>query len=69
MKLSDINTKQIYFNCVMKSKGLEHMLKEQTLDKEPNKETMMFIYPQLNKTEAIQPVTMIIIHFHIEPTA
>lgn len=53
----------------MKSKGLEHMHKEQTVDKEPHKDTMMFTYPQLNKTEAIQPVTVFIIHFHIEPTA
>lgn len=37
----------------MKSKGLEHMPKEHTFDKEPNKETLMFTYPQLNKTEAI----------------
>lgn len=56
LELSDLNIKQIRFNCFMKSKSLEYMSKEQTLDKEPNKNTMMFTYPQLNKTQAIQPV-------------
>lgn len=32
------------------------MSKEQTLDKEPNKNVRMFTYPHLNKTEAVQPV-------------